>query len=143
MALIHLRKNTGVTEFRIKIPDPGFNVAKNLQCQISGYGATRNLGLSSLTLKAGYTGIISKEECASMMSVLLSNSSICSKNRGTAPCGGDSGGPLICSENLLGVISHGPACDKKGLPSVYSFTPLYKEWIRKVASSYKALKKSS
>lgn len=47
---------------------------------------------------------------------------------------GDSGGPLVCLNNgqmnLLGIISWGVGCGKKGIPGVYTKVVHYLSWIQ-------------
>lgn len=76
------------------------------------------------------------------MSVILAKNTVCTKNTGSTPCGGDSGGPLICNRLLVGVVSHGPVCHSLNMPSVYAFTPRYKRWIGHAESSHEKLKKN-
>ncbi|KAL5283331.1 hypothetical protein ACFFRR_005921 [Megaselia abdita] len=138
VALIHLKRSAEVLSFRYHIPEI-FDILPNLECEIAGYGSKHTLRTNSLILYSGKTRLISNDECASSMSVLLARDTICTKNRGTAPCGGDSGGPLFCGGYLVGVVSHGPVCHMIEMPSVYAFTPRYKKWIGRATTSYKGL----
>lgn len=137
-----MSKDSTLQSFVVSIPDK-FDIEPNLECDIAGYGSNQTLGANTELLYTGKTKLISNEECASSMSVKLAKNTVCTKNEGTTPCGGDSGGPLICQKtNLIGVVSHGPTCQQKGSPSVYAFTPKYSKWIKKVMDSYSLLAKS-
>lgn len=55
------------------------------------------------------------------------------------PCRGDSGGPLICNDELTGIISWTTGCGTDRLPSLYTDVWHNREWIEKhlsKASSY-------
>lgn len=62
---------------------------------------------------------------------------VCTKNDGVNPCGGDSGGPLICSGHLFGIVSHGPQCQLLGMATVYTSLLSYLNWINEVLLIYK------
>lgn len=47
------------------------------------------------------------------------------------PCRGDSGGPLICNEELTGVISWTTGCGTDRLPSLYMDVWYHRQWIAK------------
>ncbi|KAF6206091.1 hypothetical protein GE061_017316 [Apolygus lucorum] len=51
---------------------------------------------------------------------------------GQTVCAGDSGGPLICDKQFIGVVSYGPgddSCGKNGSPFVYARTDANHLWI--------------
>ena len=52
----------------------------------------------------------------------------------TGPCLGDSGGPLICGQNglpvLTGIVSFGEGCAKTNFPGVYTKVSRYLAWIK-------------
>lgn len=139
---MHLSQSSQVKSFHYQIPNT-FHIRENVDCVIAGYGSSHTLGKNTLQLRSGATKLISNNECGSLMSVFLPRNTVCTKNNGTAPCGGDSGGPLFCGKHLVGVVSHGPVCHQNDMPSVYAFTPRYKKWIQRVESSYKTLEGSS
>lgn len=47
------------------------------------------------------------------------------------PCRGDSGGPLICNDELTGIISWTTGCGTDRLPSLYTDVWHNREWIEK------------
>ena len=85
--------------------------------------------------------------------VTIMDDSVCSKHYGSAYepenmicagdpenadkdiCHGDSGGPLICRNNLVGVISWGRRCGL-GQPVVFADLYYHHEWITSVNSAW-------
>ncbi|XP_068148381.1 serine protease 1-like isoform X2 [Drosophila tropicalis] len=55
---------------------------------------------------------------------------------GSSPCFGDSGGPLICSNQLSGIVSYGKSCAALQIPVVYTNISYYIDWIRQANSSF-------
>lgn len=49
-------------------------------------------------------------------------------------CWSDSGGPLISKStgNLIGIVSTGVGCARKGLPGIYTRVSKYAKWIEKI-----------
>ena len=65
----------------------------------------------------------------------ISNRQICAgfSNGGRDSCIGDSGGPLLLKQNgvyrQVGIISYGEGCGEANKYGVYTFLPLYADWI--------------
>merc|ERR1712013_213649 len=55
-------------------------------------------------------------------------------------CQGDSGGPFIAgepgSEELIGIVSWGIGCARKGYPGVYTEVSYFVDWIMETMASY-------
>lgn len=45
-------------------------------------------------------------------------------------CAGDSGGPLICDEKAVGIVSFGIGCGTPGYPGFYTNVYRYLDWVR-------------
>lgn len=47
-------------------------------------------------------------------------------------CAGDSGGPAVYDNKIIGVVSFGKGCGTRRYPSVFSSVAKSKKWIKKV-----------
>ncbi|KAL5283332.1 hypothetical protein ACFFRR_005922 [Megaselia abdita] len=115
-----------------------FQDIKSEKCIVIGYGSQSYFTKSTLKLYQGHTSLISKEECLDNIGyIMLPPFGICcTKNEGTNPCSGDSGGPLICSGKVIGIVSHGPLCHLYGMATVYTNLLEYDNWINDVILIY-------
>ncbi|XP_055595540.1 trypsin-4-like [Uranotaenia lowii] len=48
---------------------------------------------------------------------------------GKDSCSGDSGGPFVVNNELIGVVSWGRGCGRVGLPGIYTRVLLFRDWI--------------
>jgi secreted trypsin-like serine protease len=55
-------------------------------------------------------------------------------------CWADSGGPLVskATGNLIGIVSTGVGCARKGLPGIYTRVSRYTKWIEEHVAATKA-----
>ena len=51
------------------------------------------------------------------------------------PCRGDTGGPLICNDELTGIVSWKVGCGRSLNPSIYTGVYYHKDWIVKAMNS--------
>ncbi|XP_020718176.1 trypsin [Ceratitis capitata] len=84
------------------------------------------------TLQAVELQIVQSEDCASSdykYGAQIKESMVCAYALKKDSCQGDSGGPLVAEGKLVGIVSWGYACAKKGYPGVYSNVPYLRDWI--------------
>ena len=111
------------------------------RCWVAGWGSkSENTAMQSPTLQEISVALIDHETCNSdniYSGEVDSDSMMCagSLDGEIDACLGDSGGPLICSEDgqpiLRGVVSWGFGCARKGFPGVYADISKLKSWIQK------------
>ena len=57
----------------------------------------------------------------------------CARNASSKTCRGDSGGPVVRGNTLVGIVSWGKsACATSGMPSIYTDVSQYTDWIKSV-----------
>lgn len=84
------------------------------------------------TLQAVDLEIVQREDCASSAyryGEKIKESMVCAYALKKDSCQGDSGGPLVVDRKLVGIVSWGYACAKKGYPGVYSNVAMLRSWI--------------
>ncbi|KAM9376198.1 coagulation factor IXa [Pholidichthys leucotaenia] len=105
---------------------------------ISGWGRTRFLGATSVTLKKVEVPYTDRTECKRSSSTKITPVMFCAGYYDEAKdaCQGDSGGPHANSIHetwfLTGIISWGEECAKQGKYGVYTRLSLYYRWINHV-----------
>ncbi|XP_054089200.1 trypsin-like [Zeugodacus cucurbitae] len=84
------------------------------------------------TLQAVELEIVQRADCASSAYKYgdkIKESMVCAYALKKDSCQGDSGGPLVAEGKLVGIVSWGYACAKKGYPGVYSDVATLRGWI--------------
>lgn len=56
---------------------------------------------------------------------------------GVGACSGDSGGPMVVNNELVGITSWADPCAKPHHPTVYTSVPYYINWIEEQINSLK------
>lgn len=104
-----------------------------------GWGKVRNSPIGGLpdVLQTVTKPTITYDECERALGgpgkSALDRSNLCTGplNGGISACNGDSGGPLIQGNNLVGIVSWGIVpCGSKNAPSVYTRVSAYVNWIK-------------
>lgn len=54
---------------------------------------------------------------------------------GLGSCNGDSGGPMVVNDKLVGVFSGMDPCAMPHHPSVYTSVPYYIDWIKEMLAT--------
>ncbi|CAH2293575.1 granzyme A-like [Pelobates cultripes] len=112
---------------------------ENTLCNTAGWGYTvpNNPTLSSYLRETNLT-IINRASCRSEyrkqnIKALITENMLCAKpvaGRTDDACMGDSGGPLICENQLRGIVSFGDDTCSSKIPTVYTrLTSKYVKWI--------------
>ncbi|VVC88504.1 unnamed protein product [Leptidea sinapis] len=107
---------------------------------VAGFGAMAETGKWSCTLLEAQLPVLSNDECKDTKynRTKIKDVMMCAGFPETAhkdACTGDSGGPLVVenSDNiyeLIGVVSWGYGCARKGFPGVYTRVTEYMDWIK-------------
>ncbi|XP_028170665.1 transmembrane protease serine 9-like [Ostrinia furnacalis] len=107
---------------------------------VAGWGATGESKNWSCSLLQADLPVLSNQDCqaTSYNASKIKDAMMCAGYPATAhkdACTGDSGGPLITENEdhayeLIGVVSWGYGCARKGYPGVYTRVTKYLDWIR-------------
>jgi len=109
-------------------------------------GATRSVSgdamRSSQVLLEGQLELLDESECAKVPDYqkTLNPGVLCVGARTSAQqdsCQGDSGGPLTRQRILVGLVSTGVGCGRKGVPALYTNVAHYADWIEAVQQEVK------
>ncbi|XP_072262610.1 hepatocyte growth factor activator [Pyxicephalus adspersus] len=144
IVLIRLKKKDGQcakkTQFvqTICLPDGGITFEDGHECQVSGWGRTREDAIDySYVLQEIKVPLVPDSKCSSpeVYGSELSENMICAGyfDCSKDACQGDSGGPLACEQNgityLYGIVSWGDGCGQMNKPGVYTKVSNYVQWI--------------
>ncbi|XP_017844876.1 chymotrypsin-like elastase family member 1 [Drosophila busckii] len=144
IALLHLKRDYQSQISRhlqfAQLPPPGIRPHGNESCRIIGYGATRHAGPSQKQLYEADVRVIGNQQCRDIIGHIWApkngENTVCALGNNQDSCQGDSGGPLICRygsegrEYIYGLVSHGLTCGLKGMPSIYTVTRAYDDWVQ-------------
>jgi len=102
---------------------------------ISGWGdMEEGARVGSPVLMSTELRIISNSECSNTYPTIR-DYKVCAIGEDKDTCQGDSGGPLTTVIKgryvLVGVVSYGNGCARKGVPGVYARVHAYRDWLKK------------
>ncbi|XP_023306550.2 putative trypsin-6 [Lucilia cuprina] len=135
IAIIHLKgeipeDNENIQIIKMPTGPPVYNTS----CIIIGWGRMIVKGpLAVLPLHVNVR-LYEPSECKYFLGEHYHEGTLCagdSLNYDEDPCRGDSGGPLICNNELTGVISWTIGCGSNRVPSLYTDVWYNREWIEK------------
>ncbi|KAF6212702.1 hypothetical protein GE061_013228 [Apolygus lucorum] len=121
--------------------DP-FLLNEDVSCTASGWGDTSTSKTNTHLHKLNVVAVQSKSVCHGLTTKERKNMLCLRSDNGKGLCDGDSGGPLICKNELVGVAHQvyierykyrGPSdmdCGSKNIVHTYMFTCPYLNWIR-------------
>ncbi|XP_063312960.1 granzyme A-like [Pelobates fuscus] len=143
--LIQLDRHAKLGPFVSVFPFPKStdDMKENTQCNTAGWGYTvpnvpPNVPQLSRYLRETNLTIIDRASCRSEyrkqnIKALITENMLCAKpveDRRDDACMGDSGGPLICENQLRGIVSYGDSTCSSKVPTVYTrLTSKYVKWI--------------
>ncbi len=137
IALVHLK--TPARTGAVALPGTGFSRPVSTYVVISGWGrAALDQFLPVAALQVASIKTRPNQECdtAYKGAETLTDADICAGDSTTATCSGDSGGPVVWTDNfttnryLVGIVSRGK-CGQSNLPSIYTDVSHFAAWIRK------------
>ncbi|KAH8277391.1 hypothetical protein KR026_010183 [Drosophila bipectinata] len=126
-----------------QLPPQGMKPDRNESCRIIGYGATRHAGPSQKNLFEAEVQVITNQKCRQIIGHVWAPqngaNTVCALGNNQDSCQGDSGGPLICpyggKDYIYGLVSHGLTCGIQGMPSIYTVTRPYYDWVQLLLQS--------
>ncbi|MDA3643570.1 serine protease [Saccharopolyspora indica] len=90
--------------------------------RVYGWGKTSESGRPSTTLRAVDVPVTTDEACRAAYPNYDPRSMFCAgvPEGGRDACAGDSGGPIVADNRLIGVVSYGTGCGRPNTPGVYT-----------------------
>ncbi|KAE8593691.1 hypothetical protein XENTR_v10019268 [Xenopus tropicalis] len=136
--LVKLAKPAQYNQYVQPIPVARSCPTDGAKCLVSGYGNLLAYNtrypdqLQCLDLP-----ILSDSSCKASYPRMISENMFCAGflEGEKDSCKGDSGGPLICSGELYGVVSWGRYCARKNSPGVYAKVCNYLDWIKNITEN--------
>ncbi|XP_076139273.1 granzyme K isoform X2 [Alosa pseudoharengus] len=122
----------------VKLPKSHKDIPSKTKCQVTGWGVTDPNGKkASDTLKYVEVSIIERDYCTCLynQNPVITEDMLCAGNKKPQhdACLGDSGGPLECNKNLVGLVSGGLGCGDPKKPGVYTrLSEKHMSWINNI-----------
>ncbi|KAF2985565.1 hypothetical protein EK904_009078 [Melospiza melodia maxima] len=143
IAMLHLAEHVMYYKYALPICLPTRNLAEQelmrsgKQAVVTGWGTVseRNHTYAAF-LRYIQIPIVPRNECAQAMRSQISDNMLCAGSLGDRKdsCSGDSGGPMFTRYKdtwfLVGLVSWGEGCGRKGKFGVYTKVSQYLEWIQ-------------
>ncbi|XP_036442717.1 granzyme B(G,H)-like [Colossoma macropomum] len=119
----------------ISIPEKDEDLEQNTTCSIAGWGRMKNSGrLSDVLMEANVT-MLSSKECKRWWKF---NNTLCTDAPHRGFCVGDGGGPLVCNNTAVGIMSFNEKnCVTSKAPQGYTKISGFLPWIRGIISRIK------
>ncbi|XP_072518282.1 granzyme K-like [Salminus brasiliensis] len=139
--LLKLQEKVQLKEKTVKvkpIPKPVRTIIDGTKCQVSGWGTTNvEILEASDVLREVEVSVVNRDLCNCYYNnnPVITEDMICAGNKQQRKdaCWGDSGGPLECKNNIVGVVSGGNGCGDPKKPGVYTLlTKKHIFWINNV-----------
>ncbi|GLW58035.1 serine protease [Kitasatospora phosalacinea] len=130
IALIKL--NGAVSGLRpADLPAAGATVPAGTVADIAGWGVLQEGGSAPARLQYAQVTVLDHSTCKKAYPGDITDQMLCAADpKGHMDaCNGDSGGPLLQDNTLVGVISWGLGCASPGKPGVYTDVAKFRTWI--------------
>lgn len=142
IALMRLTRPITVSDVRrpVCLPPKDYSITAGTYMTVTGWGYRRENGAAADILQEANIPLIAQSVCSSptVYGSIITNRMLCAgfPEGKVDACQGDSGGPLVhisdSSWNLVGVVSWGVGCARKGKPGVYTNVEVMLNWIQTV-----------
>ncbi|XP_011197482.2 trypsin-3 [Bactrocera dorsalis] len=113
-------------------------VQPGTSCQILGWGQLFFRGPYSAHAIVANLTVFSQEYCRMFYRHHFHETMICAGKQGVwdaDACRGDSGGPLICNDEVVAIVSWGSHCGEKGKPTIFTSVYHHRDWIKITSGS--------
>ncbi|KAM9451667.1 ST14 transmembrane serine protease matriptase b [Clarias gariepinus] len=129
----------GANIFPICLPAATRELPVGQPVWITGWGKIREEGPLATVLQEAEVRIINETVCSQLIGNEITPEMVCAGvlTGGADACQGDSGGPMTFvtpatgRSFLVGVVSWGEGCGRKGKPGIYTRVTKYRSWIQK------------
>ncbi|XP_078526933.1 serine protease 57 [Lissotriton helveticus] len=138
LQLLKLDRRASMNRFvgNISLPRRDADVTPGTMCSVAGWGDISDFESPPLGLMETAVSVMPLKACNESWRGALPGTVLCATSLDGATrgfCSGDSGGPLICGEKAVGVVSFsGLRCGNPRFPDVYTSVSKYMTWIREV-----------
>ncbi|KAH8263930.1 hypothetical protein KR038_006074 [Drosophila bunnanda] len=106
---------------------------------VAGWGYREEWGPSSYNLEQTQVPVVSTEQCNEIYGAgEVTERMICAgyvTEGGSDACQGDTGGPLVIDNQLVGLVSWGRGCARPNYPTVYSYVASFLDWIEETIAA--------
>lgn len=128
VAVVTLDQQLPQPAIRLAGPDDDALHRPGARAEVYGWGATRESGPASTTLRTAGVPLREDRACSDAYGPkFVPGAMVCAgrPEGGVDSCQGDSGGPLTSGGRLIGVVSYGDGCARPGKPGVYARVATY------------------
>lgn len=116
------------------IPLQESEVSDGTSATVLGWGTISEGGDQSNILKEADVPVVGYHSCNTSYATYggITDNMLCAgyNEGGVDACQGDTGGPLVSSGHLIGIVSWGAGCGHANFPGVYTKVSSYRYWIR-------------
>ncbi|XP_042565326.1 granzyme K-like isoform X2 [Clupea harengus] len=122
----------------VKLPKSQKDVPAHTKCQVIGWGSTDPKGIKPTdVLQSVDVDILDRDYCNCLYKLypVITEDMLCAGNKTALhdTCALDSGGPLECNKNVVGLVSGWEGCGDPKKPGVYTrLSKKHMSWINKI-----------